>query len=151
MVLLTMALDDDVQRLSLLKRHTYERTEGFDVLYRRSLGTPIVAPKLDPSLLLRHPTDADLDARVDVHRDSWSVWGPSAMSKTTVVCETRQFTEGSFLAYCIGWLDVARPLRTGRQPSQFHGTWICTRRDDRGHAQDASARDAYGAGRHRER
>ena len=59
--------------------------------------------------------------------------------------------EGSFLAYCIGWLDVARPLRTGRQPSQFHGTWICTRRDDRGHAQDASARDAYGAGRHRER
>jgi len=137
MVLLTMALDDDVQRLSLLKRHTYERTEGFDVLYRRSLGTPIVAPKLDPSLLLRHPTDADLDARVDVHRDSWSVWGPSAMTvenyrrlrnapvydpELDVVLED---AEGSFLAYCIGWLDVAngfghfepvgsRPNFTGR-------------------------------------
>jgi len=137
MVLLTMALDDDVQRVTLLKHHAYERTEGFDVLYRRSLDTPIAAPKLDPSLLLRHPTDADLDARVDVHRDSWSVWGPSSMPvenyrrlrsapvydpELDVVLED---AEGRFLAYCLGWLDVAngfghfepvgcRPNFTGR-------------------------------------
>lgn len=137
MVLLTMALDHDVQRLSLLKRHGYERTEGFDVLYRRSLGTPIVAPKLDSSLLLRHPTEADLDARVDVHRDSWSVWGPSAMTvenyrstRNAPVYDPEldvvlQDAEGRFLAYCIGWLEVAngfghfepvgcRPNFTGR-------------------------------------
>jgi ribosomal protein S18 acetylase RimI-like enzyme len=137
MVLLTMALDDDVQRLTLLKHRAYERTEGFDVLYRRSLDTPIAVPKLDPGLLLRHPTDADLDARVDVHRDSWSVWGPSAMTvenyrrlrnasvydpELDVVLED---AEGRFLAYCVGWLDVAngfghfeplgcRPNFTGR-------------------------------------
>jgi ribosomal protein S18 acetylase RimI-like enzyme len=137
MVLLTIALDDDVRRLSLLKRHGYERTEGFDILYRRSLGTPIVAPKLDPSLLLRHPTDNDLDARVDVHRDSWSIWGPSAMTvenyrslRNAPVYDPEldvvlQDAEGRFLAYCIGWLDVAngfghfepvgcRPNFTGR-------------------------------------
>jgi ribosomal protein S18 acetylase RimI-like enzyme len=137
MISLTMALDSDVQRLSLLKRHGYERREGFDVLYRRSLGAAIAAPKLDPGLLLRHATDADLDARVDVHRDSWSVWGPSKITlenyrrlrsapiydpELDVVLED---AEGRFLAYCIGWLDVAnrfghfepvgcRPNFTGR-------------------------------------
>ena len=127
---MTMALDDDVQRLSLLKRHTYERTEGFDVLYRRSLGTPIVAPKLDPSLLLRHPTDADLDARVDVHRDSWSVWGPSAMSKTTVVCETRQFT-------ILSWTWCSKMRRAVSSPTASGGsTW-------RGHFEPVGSRPNF--------
>jgi len=125
-----MALDDDVQRLSLLKRHTYERTEGFDVLYRRSLGTPIVAPKLDPSLLLRHPTDADLDARVDVHRDSWSVWGPSAMSKTTVVCEIRQFT-------ILSWTWCSKMRRAVSSPTASGGsTW-------RGHFEPVGSRPNF--------
>jgi len=119
MVSLTMALDSDVQRLSLLKRHGYQRAESFDVLYRRDLTASIAVPKLGFGLLLRHPTDADLDARVDVHRASWSVWGPSALTVASyrrlrsapvydpeldVVLED---AKGRFLAYCIGWLDVA--------------------------------------------
>lgn len=139
MVSLTMALDSDEQRLSLLKRRGYVRTNGngFDVLYRRSLKDPISAPKLEPSLRLRHAKDADLEARVDVHRDAWSVWGPSRATVETyrslrgapiydpeldVVLED---AGGRFLAYCIGWLDVAngfghfepvgcRPAFTGR-------------------------------------
>jgi ribosomal protein S18 acetylase RimI-like enzyme len=137
MVSLTMALDSDAERLSLLKRHGYERTEGFDVFYRRNLNTPIAPPSLDPGLLLRHSTDADLDARVDVHRDSWSVWGPSGITvenyrrlRTAPVYDPEldvvlEDAEGRFLAYCIGWLDVAngfghfepvgcRPNFTGR-------------------------------------
>ena len=118
-VCLTMALDSDPQRISLLERHGFRRTDGFDVLYRRSLKDPVSSPELDPSLRLRHATDADLEARVDVHRDAWSVWGPSAATVETyrrlrsapvydpeldVVLED---ASGRFLSYCIGWLDIA--------------------------------------------
>jgi len=121
-VSLTMALDTDEQRLSLLEQRGYTRTDGCDVLYRRSLEDVISAPKLEPSLRLRHATDADLQARVDVHRDAWSVWGPSRATVETyrrlreapiydpeldVVLED---ASGRFLAYCIGWLDVANGL-----------------------------------------
>ena len=86
---------------------------------------------------LRHATEADLEARVDVHRDAWSVW---CLSRATIE-NYRQLRNcpiydpeldvvlegatGRFLAYCIGWLDVAngfghfepvgcRPAFTGR-------------------------------------
>jgi len=118
-VSLTMALDSDDQRISLLERNGFRRTDGYDVLYRRSLKVPVSSPKLDPSLRLRHATDTDLQARVDVHRDAWSVWGPSKFDVETyrrirsapvydpeldVVLED---ASGRFLSYCIGWLDIA--------------------------------------------
>jgi ribosomal protein S18 acetylase RimI-like enzyme len=119
MVCLATALDSDSQRISLFERHGFKRTDGFDVLYSRSLRDPVSLPKLDPSLRLRHATDADLEARVDVHRDAWSVWGPSNATVETyrrlrsapvydpeldVVLED---VSGRFLSYCIGWLDIA--------------------------------------------
>ena len=119
MVCLTMALDSDADRISLLGRHGFRRTDGFDVLYSRSLKDPISLPKLEPSLRLRNATDADLEARVEVHRDAWSVWGPSMASvesyrrlrnspvydaELDVVLEDGS---GRFLSYCIGWLDIA--------------------------------------------
>ena len=136
-VILTMALDSDIERVTFLKRRDYIRTEGFDVLYRRSLDDLISAPPLEPPLRLRHATEADLEARVDVHRDAWSVW---CLSRATIE-NYRQLRNcpiydpeldvvlegatGRFLAYCIGWLDVAngfghfepvgcRPAFTGR-------------------------------------
>jgi ribosomal protein S18 acetylase RimI-like enzyme len=119
MVSLSAALDSDDQRISLLERHSFRRTDGYDVLYRRSLKDPVSLPKLDPSMRLRHATDADLAARVDVHREAWSVWGPSSVTVETysrlrsapvydpeldVVLED---TTGRFLSYCVGWLDIA--------------------------------------------
>jgi ribosomal protein S18 acetylase RimI-like enzyme len=119
MVCLTMALDSDGQRISLLERRGFKRTDGFDVLYSRSLKDPVSMPKLEASLRLRNATDADLEARVQVHRDAWSVWGPS---KATVENYRRlrsspvydqeldvvlEDSSGRFLSYCIGWLDVA--------------------------------------------
>ena len=118
-VCLTMALDSDAARISLLGRHGFKRTDGFDVLYSRSLKDPVSGPKLDSSMRLRNATDADLEARVEVHRDAWSVWGPSRASVETyrrlrnspvydpeldVVLED---ASGRFLSYCIGWLDIA--------------------------------------------
>ncbi len=134
----TKALESDQHRIALLKRNGYARTDRFHVLYSRSLvGPPIAQPDLDAGLRLRHATDADLDARVDVHRDAWSVWGNSKVTVETyrrlrsaplydpeldVVLED---SHGKFLSYCIGWLDGAngighfepvgcRPDSTGR-------------------------------------
>lgn len=134
----TKALNSDQQRISLLKRHGYTRTDRFHILYSLSLvEAPIAPPELPVGLCLRHATDDDLGARVDVHRDAWSVWGPSSTTVETyrrlrsaplydpeldVVLED---LAGKFLSYCIGWLDTknatghfepvgCRPDSTGR-------------------------------------
>jgi mycothiol synthase len=119
----TKVLDSDQSRLALLQRNRYTRTDRFHVLYSRSLaGAPIAQPELGNGLRLRHSTDADLDARVDVHRVAWSVWGRSKVTVETyrrlrlaplydpeldVVLED---PAGRFLSYCIGWLDVANGI-----------------------------------------
>ena len=66
--------------------------------------------------------DADLEARVDVHRDAWSVWGRSTVTVETyrrlrsaplydpeldIVLED---PSGRFLSYCIGWMDIANGI-----------------------------------------
>lgn len=136
--LTTHVLDSDPERIALLKRRGYTLADRFDVLYSMSLVEgPIAQPKLAAGLVLRHATDADLEARVDVHRDAWSVWGPSKISldgyrklrsaplydpELDVVLED---ADGRFLSYCIGWQDTAngfghfepvgcRPDSTGR-------------------------------------
>ena len=117
------ALDSDAARISLLERHGFRRLDGFTVLYSRSLvGAPISAPELPAGLRLRHATDADLEARVDVHCDAWSVWGPSRVTvenyrrlrsapvydpELDVVLED---PDGKFLSYCIGWADTANAI-----------------------------------------
>jgi len=134
----TKVLDNDQQRIALLQRNGFTRTDRFHVLYSRSLAdAPIAQPELGAGLRLRHATDADLDARVDVHRDAWSVWGKSKVTveryrrlrsaplydpELDVVLED---DAGRFLSYCIGWIDAAngighfepvgcRPDSTGR-------------------------------------
>ena len=134
----THVLNSDARRLSILEQRGYTRTDRFDVLYSLSLVEgPIARPALHPGLHLRHATDDDLEARVDVHRDAWSVWGRSSVTVETyrrlrsaplydseldVVLED---AAGRFLSYCIGWQDTAngighfepvgcRPDSTGR-------------------------------------
>ena len=134
----TKVLDSDKPRISLLQQNGYTRTDRFHVLYSRSLAdAPIAQPELGAGLRMRHATDDDLDARVDVHRDAWSVWGKS---KVTVEAYRRlrsaplydpeldvvlEDDAGRFLSYCIGWIDAAngighfepvgcRPDSTGR-------------------------------------
>lgn len=121
--LASTALDSDARRIALLRRHGFRRVDGFTVLYSRSLTeSPISTPELPAGLRLRHATDADLEARVDVHRDAWSVWGPSRATvenyrrlrsaplydpELDVVLED---PDGRFLSYCIGWSDTANAI-----------------------------------------
>jgi ribosomal protein S18 acetylase RimI-like enzyme len=119
----TTALDSDHERIALLERRGYARTDRFEVLYSRSLReAPIAAPELPAGLRLRHATDADLEARAEVHREAWSVWGRSRVTADSyrllrsapvydpeldVVLED---SAGKFLSYCIGWLDAANGI-----------------------------------------
>jgi mycothiol synthase len=119
----TKVLDSDKQRIAVLQRDGYTRTNRFHVLYSRSLAdAPMARPELGAGLRLRHATDGDLDARVDVHRDAWSVWGNSKVTVETyrqlrsaplydpeldVVLED---DAGRFLSYCVGWLDAANDI-----------------------------------------
>jgi ribosomal protein S18 acetylase RimI-like enzyme len=116
----TKALDSDLRRIALLRRNGYTRTDRYHVLYSsRLVEAPIDPPELAPGLTLRHATDDDLEARVEVHRDAWSVWGQSKVTVETyrrlraaplydpeldVVLED---SAGKFLSYCIGWADAA--------------------------------------------
>lgn len=125
-VAMTEVLRSDEQRKSLVERRGYTQTEGFGVVYSRSLEDLIAAPKLDSSLLrLRHATDADLEERVDLHRDAWSAWGSSTWTSTERLKALEGYRwlrnapvydqeldivledpSGRFLAYCIGWFDA---------------------------------------------
>ena len=113
------ALESHADRIALLERNDYARTDRYGVRMRRSLRAPIAAPPLPEGMRLRHATDADIDERVDVHRDAWSVWGPSRVTaeayrrlrkapryeqELDVVLET---ADGTFASYCIGWQDQA--------------------------------------------
>jgi ribosomal protein S18 acetylase RimI-like enzyme len=119
----THVLDSDPERIALMSRNGYRRADRFDVLYSLSLVKgPIAQPELAVGLRLRHATDADLEARVNVHRDAWSVWGPSKITidgyrklrsaplydpELDVVLED---ADGRFLSYCIGWQDTANRI-----------------------------------------
>ncbi len=118
-VCLTMALDSDADRISLLDRHGFTRSDGFDVLYSRSLKDPVSIPKLDSSLRLRNATDADLQsARGDPSRCMVGVGtfardgGAYRRLRSSPVYDPEldivlEDASGRFLSYCIGWLDIA--------------------------------------------
>jgi mycothiol synthase len=137
-VLSSRALQSDVERIAMLKRRGHARVDRFSILYEQSLAEAVIEPaQLQLGLKLRHVTDSDSEERVDLHREAWSVWGPS---KATVENYRRlraaplynpeldvvlEDPRGRFLAYCVGWLDHAnavghfepvgcRPDSTGR-------------------------------------
>lgn len=117
--LATTALESDHQRLALLERRGYVGGDRDNVHFRQSLAGPIPEPPLEPGMRLRHATDADIEARAELHRAAWSVWGPSTFSVETyrrlracpvydeeldVILEA---ADGTLVAYCICWKDPA--------------------------------------------
>lgn len=111
------ALDCDHERQSLLESEGYRRVERHNILMSRSLETPVPAPNLPPGASVRHITEADVSARVALHRDAWSVWGPSGFSETAyrslraspLYDETLDIVtvspSGQLASSCIGWSD----------------------------------------------
>jgi ribosomal protein S18 acetylase RimI-like enzyme len=117
--LATELLDGDAASIASLRARGYERVERGGVRYRRSLEAPIPPPDLPGEMRLRHVTGTDLEERIDLHRDAWSVWGPSGANvpayrklraspvyreELDVVLEA---PDGRFLSYCIAWADEA--------------------------------------------
>ncbi|MEP6870807.1 MAG: GNAT family N-acetyltransferase [Anaerolineaceae bacterium] len=115
--LATTALDSDGTRIAALAARAYSRVERHSMRYRRSLDTPIPERDLPAGARLRHVTAADVDERIDLHRDAWSVWGPSSatveayrkLRKSPVYCQELDViledSDGRFLSYCICWAD----------------------------------------------
>jgi ribosomal protein S18 acetylase RimI-like enzyme len=116
--LTTMAFEEDAARVAFLTASGYRATQHFMPDYRRDLQTVIPDSDLPDGMRLRHVTDADLDARVAVHRASWlrSSWSMDTYlnvrasdvydPELDIVLEARA---GSFAAYCICWADrIAR-------------------------------------------
>lgn len=113
----TLVMEDDHARISAMQSHGYERVDQFGFRFRRSLES-IPEPGLPPGTRLRHVTEADIEERIDLHRDAWSVWGPSSATveayqrlreapwydpELDIVLEH----EGRLVSYAIAWVDEA--------------------------------------------
>lgn len=121
----TTALESDVARIDSLKQHGYAPGDGGATYYARSLDVAIPESRLPAGMRLRHATDADLEQRVDLHRDAWSVWGPSSATVASysqlrrsaplyeqeldVVIEA---DDGRLVSYCICWMDATNGVAT---------------------------------------
>ena len=120
----TTALDSDTDRIAMLKRRGYVVNDRHSVCYARSLETPIPASALPAGMRARHATDADAEQRMDLHRDAWSVWGPSSATveayrrlraapvydeELDIVVEAE---DGKLVSYCIAWVDAENGVGT---------------------------------------
>jgi ribosomal protein S18 acetylase RimI-like enzyme len=113
------ARDTDEQRMAFLRERGYNQADRFSVHLVRDLAAPIEAPVLSAGLRLRHSSDADIEARAELHRDAWSVWGVSTFSASRygrlreqpVYDETLDVLvedgDGSLLSSAIAWYDPA--------------------------------------------
>lgn len=118
--LATIALESDLERRHSLEDRGYMLTRArHNVRYSQPLDHEIPPAPLPQGFRLRHATDADIDARAELHRDAWSVWGKSRFSskryarlreaplynpELDVVLEA---PGGQLVSYCIAWTDAA--------------------------------------------
>lgn len=115
----TTALQSDSERIAFLESRGYQRVERHSVRYSRDLADAIPPPVLPRGMRLRHVDGRDIEARAELHRDAWSVWGNSSFSAgryrrlraTHIYDETLDIVvEGldwGLLSYCVAWLDSA--------------------------------------------
>ena len=138
--LATVSLESDTPRAAALREHGFRPLEQGALLYRRSLGpvpelvegpaerAPRVRapalPGLPPGFRVRHATDADIEERAALHRDAWSVWGPSSFTAeryrqlraAPLYDETLDIVveapNGALASSCIAWADDASGIAT---------------------------------------
>lgn len=132
----TWALDSDEQRAALLAAHRYVRGDAGGVRFARPLAAPLPEVTLPPGARFVRIDDNNAEARAELHRDAWSVWGTSMHSAALyrklraaplydadldIVLEH----EGRLVSYAVCWCDYAngvgyfepvgtRPSATGR-------------------------------------
>jgi GNAT superfamily N-acetyltransferase len=129
----TEVLESDADRIRFLEGRGYRLVERHGLRFRRPLSESVVVPPLPPGMRLRHVEDEDIAERADLHRDAWSVWGPSSFSDDAYRVLRQQLvydatldivledSGGRFLSYCICWADEASGVATfepvGTRPS----------------------------------
>ena len=111
------SFEADTARTTLLGALGYRRIEHHSVSFACDVTRLLEPPPLPAGMRLRHVKDDELEERVDLHRDAWSVWGPSRArvnayrrlrasplydAEFDVVLEG---TDGRLLSYCICWPD----------------------------------------------
>ncbi|MEX1254329.1 MAG: GNAT family N-acetyltransferase [Dehalococcoidia bacterium] len=132
----TVAMDSDASRITLLIDSGFTQGPLSGVRFARGLEAPLPAVVLPDGATFRRVSEGDVAARAELHRDAWSVWGPSKHSTERyqrlrsaplydpgldIVLEF----EGGMVSYCVCWLDSAnqigyfepvgtRPSATGR-------------------------------------
>ena len=123
--LATIALESDVERRRALARRGYVLTDArHNVSYSQVLDQEIPAAPLPSGYWLRHATDADIEARAELHRDAWSVWGNSTFSakryarlRTAPVYNPEldvvlEAPGGQLVSFCIAWADPTSGVGT---------------------------------------
>jgi RimJ/RimL family protein N-acetyltransferase len=110
-------LETDSVRISALEAKGYARVERHSLRFQYSLEGGVPEPVLPPGMRVRPATDVDAEERIDLHRDAWSVWGPSSATvgayrqlrtapgydeELDIVVEH----EGHLVSYGIGWADA---------------------------------------------
>ena len=111
------ARDSDTGRIEFLRQRGYKWNERGGYRFEQSLEVQIPPVDLPPGFLLRYPKDEDIEERVDLHRDAWSVWGQSGFSVDlyTKLREQPEYDaeldvvleapDGHLVSYCICWAD----------------------------------------------
>lgn len=115
----TEVLESDQERVAFLEGRGYQRVERHQLRFRQRLNRSLPPLELPPGMRVRHVTDADIEERMDLHRDAWSVWGPSPTTDQAYrLLRTQpeydatldlvlEDGDGRFLSYCICWADAA--------------------------------------------
>lgn len=112
------SLESDSRRNEYFASRGWQPTDRHNVKYRRSLLEPMVFAELPPGYTVRNVTEADIEPRAKLHREAWSVWGPSKFSASRYnrlrqqPLYNEQFDivtvapDGRLLSSCLGWVDV---------------------------------------------
>lgn len=119
--LATSAMDTDPGRVAFLMENGYVQDEQPSFRLVRRLDGPLPPVVLPARARFRHMSDADAEARAELHRDAWSVWGASKHT-TEIYGHLRAAPlydrdldvvlecEGRLVSYCVCWLDTANHI-----------------------------------------
>lgn len=114
----TSAMGTDAARIEFLIEHGFVLHEGTGFRAARDLTGSLPAVELPQGAAFRRITDGDAPERAELHRDAWSVWGPSKHTteryrrlraaplydpELDIVLEFK----GQLVSYCVCWLDAA--------------------------------------------
>ena len=116
--LATWAFDHDEERIAVLEAHGYERSVAGGVRFARALDAPLREVELPPGARFVDMTDDHAEARAELHRAAWAVWGASQHTTEQyrrlraaplydagldIVLEH----DGELVSYCVCWADEA--------------------------------------------